>query len=274
MLRVEGIHLRAGQFHVRDVHLHVRRGEYFVLMGATGSGKSLLLKSICGLIRPRGGRILLDGADVTGAEPRGRHIGYVPQDCGLFPHLTVAENITFTFWARGIWPVVVRWTLALLAAAWPLSYVSNWLRREQMRRWLARLAPLIDSLGIAYLLDRHPTALSGGERQKVAVARALAAEPGLLLLDEPVSSLDEPTRRETCRQLRQTQQALGIATLHVCHNLEEARSVSDRLGVMSAGRLIQTGPLEELIAHPADPAVARLMNVQWGPPDAAPPPAT
>lgn len=234
MLRVERLCLQAGAFRIRDVSLRVESGTYFVLMGPTGSGKTLLLKCLCGLIRPAAGRILVDGRDVTGLEPRRRHIGYVPQDCALFPHMSVAKNITFSLRARGM----------------------------RHRAALRQVRELIDTLEIARLLDRRTGGLSGGERQKVAVARALAATPKLLLLDEPVSSLDEPTRRETCTTLRRTQRALGISTLHVCHNLEEARSVSDRIGVMAGGRLVQTGPLAELLARPATAAVERLLNVR------------
>ena len=240
MLRVQQLSLQAGAFRVRDVSLRAGEGEYLVLMGPTGSGKTLLLKCLCGLIRPTAGRVVLDGRDVTDLEPRRRHIGYVPQDCALFPHMSVAKNVTFSLRARGI---------------------RSRAAREQVRA-------LTDTLGIKHLLDRHPAGLSGGERQKVAVARALAAQPKLLLLDEPVSSLDEPTRREICQMLRRTQRTLGITTLHVCHNLEETRSVADRVGVMAGGRLAQTGPLADLLAHPADAAVARLLGVPW-PPDAS-----
>jgi len=263
MLRTEGLQLRAGQFRVEDVSLTVREGEYFVLMGATGSGKSLLLKSICGLLRPAGGRIFLAEREAPDLEPARRGVGYVPQDCGLFPHMTVAENITYSLWARGLWPVARRMALGLVRL---LPLARRWMRPSGLPGAggrLAYLARLVDKLGIDYLLNRSPGALSGGERQKVAVARALAGRPGLLLLDEPVSSLDEPTRRETCQELRQTQQDLGITTVHVCHNLEEARSVSDRVGVMSEGRLVQVGPLDDLLSAPATPAVARLLHVPW-----------
>lgn len=268
MLRVEQLCLQAGTFRVRDVRLHAQSGQYFVLMGPTGSGKTLLLKCLCGLIRPTAGRIVLDGQDVTDRAPGRRHIGYVPQDSALFPHLTVAENVTFSFWARGAWPVAFRALLGILRCLpWARSRVPR-IRAGWVARWLRRLEPVIGCMDMRHLLHRYPAGLSGGERQKVAVARALAARPKLLLLDEPVSNLDEPTRREICATLRQTQRTLGIATLHVCHNLEEARSVADRVGVMAEGRLIQTGALEELLAHPASPAVARLLNVPWREPRA------
>lgn len=234
MIRIDRLRLRAGNFELDDVTLHVRPGEYFVLMGPTGSGKSLTIKAVSGLLRPSAGRIVIDGLDVTRLEPRDRAVGYMPQDCGLFPHLSVARNIAYSLGVVG----------ASLASA------------------IRVLSPLIDMLGIGHLLARKPRNLSGGEMQKVALARALAARPKVLLLDEPVSALDEPTRRGVCSDLRAVQQRLGISTIHVCHSLEEARSVADRVGVMQQGRILQCGAIQELSAAPASEQVARLMNVQ------------
>jgi molybdate/tungstate transport system ATP-binding protein len=217
-LDVEHVSLGAGSFTVEDVSLAVEESEYFVLMGKTGTGKSLLLKAVCGLAMIDQGRIRIDDRDVTEFEPRHRNIGYVPQNGGLFPHLNVRQNVSFA-----------------LRIAKDKSTESA----ENVQR-------IIASLGIESLLDRSVTNLSGGERQKVALARALARRPSLLVLDEPVSALDEPTRRETCRELRRVQKEYGVATLHVCHNYDEAALVSDRVGVMSQGRLVATGPLETL----------------------------
>lgn len=236
MLRAEEISLTVGNFALREISLEIAPGEYFVLMGPTGSGKSLFVKCICGLSRPAAGRIFVDGKDVTAREPRFRNIGYVPQHCALFPHMTVARNITFALRLKG------------------LSHGQA----------LGQLAGGIDTLGLRDLLDRSVTNLSGGERQKVAVARALAAGPKLLVLDEPVSALDEPTRREVCTELRNLQQELHIPTIHICHSVVEAELVSDRVGVFVNGRLVQAGPLADLTANPANDAVARLLNVQAG----------
>ena len=233
MIETHRLRLQAGLFVVGGIDLHVERGEYFVLMGATGSGKSLLVKCLCGLVRPTWGAVRIGGRDVTGLEPRLRRVGYMPQDCLLFPHLSVRQNVEFSLRARHV--------------------------RRKRRREIVE--PLVEMLDIDYLLDRRPRHLSGGERQKAALARALAAEPQVLLLDEPVSALDEPTRREACRMLRDVQRRLGIATVHVCHSLEEARAVADRVGVLHDGELHQVGTVEQLCDAPATPAVARLMNV-------------
>jgi ABC-type sugar transport system ATPase subunit len=234
VLEVQKLRLRAGEFELRDVCLRVGPGEYFVLMGPTGSGKSLLAKCICGLIRPAGGRVRLEGEDVTPLEPRHRRVGYVPQEAALFPHMDVLANLTFPLRVRGA-------------------------RRS---RAAGQVAPLIDMLALRPLLRRSTQGLSGGERQKVALGRALAAQPRLLILDEPVSALDEPAQRDLCRELKRVQRRLEIPTIHICHSVTEAGSVSDRVGVLVAGRLVQTGALDDLVRRPADQAVARLLNAE------------
>ena len=231
MLKVDNLSLSVGDFELHDVSLEIAPGEYFVLMGATGSGKSLLAKCVCGILRVLWGAVFIDGRDVTALEPRYRRIGYVPQDYGLFPHLSVARNLTFALEAAGVRP----------------------------RQALADVGPVIESLGLQALLDRSTVNLSGGEKQKVTLGRALAARPKLLILDEPVSALDEPTRREICPLLRRTQREFGVATIHICHSLDEARLVADRVGVMSTGELVQTGSLERLMGNPTDDAVRRLL---------------
>ena len=233
MLRTDRLSLHVGDFDLSEISLEIAPDEYFVLMGPTGSGKSLFVKCVCGLSRPASGRIFVDGKDVTTRAPRFRNIGYVPQHCALFPHMTVAKNITFALCLKGV--------------KHPAA--------------LEQLAPVIETLALGPLLDRSVANLSGGERQKVAVARALAAGPKLLVLDEPVSALDEPTRREVCIELRTLQQKLHIPTIHICHSVVEARLVSDRVGIFVAGRLAQTGDLDSLTAHPATDAVARLLNI-------------
>jgi ABC-type sugar transport system ATPase subunit len=232
MLKIKNLALEAGEFRVEVAALEVAAGEYFVLLGPNGSGKTLLLSCLAGLLRARRGEVFVDGRDVMRLEPRLRQIGYVPQDYGLFPHMDVARNITFALRVRGV---------AHEAA-------------------LERLAPLVDLLNLRGLLGHWPLTLSGGERQKVALARALAIQPLLLLLDEPVSALDWPTRAEVLEQLRRVQKELGVTTLHVCHSLDETMAVADRAGVMVGGRLAQIGRPEELIARPASPEVARLVR--------------
>lgn len=234
MIRVTDLQLAIGSFRLGPIALEVADGDYFVLLGPTGMGKTLFIESLCGLIRPDGGRIEIDGRDVTSLPPRSRSIGYVPQHQGLFPHLSVLGNISFPLRVRRV------------AAA------------ERRKR----LDPLIELLGIEALLDRWPATLSGGERQKVAIARALATKPRLLLLDEPVSALDEPTRERLCAELRRVHAQLRVTTIHVSHNIEEAFSVADHAGVLHEGRVAQHGPIEELLQRPASEFVARFFRTE------------
>ena len=230
MLTVENLNLTVGDFRLRDVSLAVGADEYLVLMGQTGSGKSLLVQCICGLVEPDAGSIIIGGLNVTAREPRARRVGYVPQEGGLFPHMNVQSNITFPLRVRG---------------------VSG---RDHLR-------DVIDMLGLGHLLRRRVRTLSGGEQQKVALARALVSRPALLVLDEPVSALDEPTRRDVCRELLKIRREWHIPTLHICHNSEEAKSLADRVAVMADGQIVQTGTLTDLRASPADDAVARLLKI-------------
>jgi len=188
----------------------------------------------CGLRRPTAGRIFLEGADITRLDPRDRRIGYVPQDYALFPTKRVAANAMFGLRVRGV-------------------------SREAARQ---QIQPLVEMLSLGPLLHRWPGTLSGGEQQRVALARALATQPRLLLLDEPVSALDEVSRDRVCRDLRRIQRDLGITTLHISHNLEEAFSVADVAAVMNDGRIVQVGPLETLVRRPRTVFVARFLRAE------------
>ena len=230
MLKIKNTSLRAGDFVVADINLTVAAKEYFVLMGPTGSGKSLLIKAVCGIIPIQSGSIHIDGKDVTNLEPRKRQIGYVPQDSSLFPHMSVLDNIMF-----------------------PLK-----IRKINKKDALKKIIPIVEALNISSLLERSTLNLSGGEQQKVALARALSFSPKLLILDEPVSALDEPTRCEICKLLKTIQQNFSITTIHICHNLEEARIVSDRIAIISQGRIVQTDTLENLIDKPEAGIVRKI----------------
>ncbi|MGI9429572.1 MAG: ATP-binding cassette domain-containing protein [Bythopirellula sp.] len=209
MIQVDNLSLRAGNFRLSNVSMSVQESEYAVLMGRTGSGKTTLIESLCGLQPIESGRIVLGGVDVTFLPPAQRNIGYVPQDGALFPAMTVRRHLAF--------PLEVR--------RWPQERISR--RTDE----LARL------LSIEPILDRRPAGLSGGEAQRVALGRALSFRPTTLLLDEPLSSLDEQTRQEMIGLLRDVCRSGDVATLHVTHSREEAAALADRFFVLVDGKL-------------------------------------
>jgi len=233
MIRIEWLHLSVGDFTLKDVNLVVAPGEYFVLLGPSGSGKTLLLETLCGLRRVDSGDIAIGDMYVTDLEPRQRNIGYVPQDYALFPHLSVRSNVAF-------------------GLSNPLASLIGDPGKE--------VDQLMSAVGISHLAGRRPRWLSGGEKQRVALARALATKPRVLLLDEPVSALDEDTRDTLCRQLKQVQQTTGTTTIHVCHNFAEMMTVADRVGVIHQGEIIQVGTPEEVLNRPRNTFVARFVQ--------------
>lgn len=209
MILIEGLEVRLGGFRLHVPRLEAGDHEYLVLLGPSGVGKTVLVLSIAGLIKPLHGRIAIDGRDVTSLPPEERGIALVPQNYALFPHMSVYENIAYGLRARGL----------------PRSRV------EKRVKWIAEL------LGISHLLARKPATLSGGEQQRVALARALVVEPRVLLLDEPLSALD-PAMRITGRELlRKLHRDLGFTAIHVTHSLPEALYLATRIAYMEHGVL-------------------------------------
>src|SRR6201991_2979100 len=217
---------------VNDVSVEIGEGEFFVLLGPSGSGKSTLLRAIAGLTGVSHGRIALHGRDVTHTSARDRGVGLVFQNYALFRLMTVADNIEFALRVR-----------RMKAAD-----------RRQRRQELLRLVALEG------MDQRLPGQLSGGQQQRVAVARALAHKPEVLLLDEPFGALDAKIREELRRTIRQVQRELGITTVLVTHDQEEAFALADRIGVMNLGRLLEMGSPDELYARPATRFVATFLG--------------
>ncbi|MBI5393826.1 MAG: ABC transporter ATP-binding protein [Verrucomicrobia bacterium] len=211
MIRLDDIAWHAAAFKLDGVAFTAPEARYSVLMGRTGCGKTSLLEIICGLRRPAAGRVWIGGRDVTDEPPGRRGIGYVPQDGALFPTMRVREQIGFALR----------------------------LRRRPAEEVAARVDELAGQLGVAHLLDRRPPGLSGGERQRVALGRALAARPQVLLLDEPLSALDEETRDEMGALLKTIQFQHGVTVLHVTHNRREAAQLADALFRLDAGRVCE-----------------------------------
>jgi len=221
-------------FEIKDVNMNVRRGEYFVVMGPTGAGKTLLLQLIAGIHYPDSGKIILENVDVTHLSPEERSIGYVPQNYALFPHMSVRENIAY----------------GLRVRRYP---------KEEIKKLVRRLS---EELGIENLLDRRVSTLSGGEQQRVALARALAIEPKLLLLDEPLSALDAKMVEEIRDYLKKLRRSIGFTAIHVTHDFIEAVDLGDRMAVMFDGRILQVGRPIEVINWPKNELVASFTGVK------------
>ena len=221
MVHIEQLDVTIGEFQLRDITLDIAEQEYFVVLGPTGAGKTVLLECIAGLTDPDRGSIRLGNRDVLGLPPEQRRVGYLPQDYALFPHMTVRENLGFGLMVQK--------------------------RSREIPAKIERFAAL---LGIEHLLERLPAKLSGGEKQRVALGRALAIDPEIMLLDEPMSALDVATRERIGDELRRIHDTMGITTLHICHNFDETLRLADRVALLHAGRIVQVGTPEEIMRHP------------------------
>lgn len=233
MLEVRKLDLTAGDFRLKGLDFRVERGECHALIGPTGAGKTLLLEGVAGLLPTQGGQVLMDGEDVTGWAPERRGIAYVPQDLALFPHLNVEENLRFG-----------------------MRYSKRNSGGEE------GLHDLIVFLGLEPLLKRRIEGLSGGEQQRIALVRALAAGRRLLLLDEPFSAIHAGLRRDLWRVLRELIARFSPGVLLVTHDVEEAFLLGDRVSVLLDGYIRQEGVGEEVYRNPCDPEVARLLGVR------------
>ncbi len=235
-IRFTSVSKRYGAVNALDgIDLTIPPGGFVALVGGSGSGKTTLLKTINGLIRPDAGQVAVDGEDVTHALPHvlRRHIGYVFQEVGLFPHLSVAENIAIT-------PKLLGW---------------------EKSRMAARIATLLELVALPQdIAGRAPAQLSGGQRQRVGVARALAAEPRIMLMDEPFGALDPVTRDALGVDYRALHDRLGLTSVLVTHDMAEAVLLADRIVVLSAGRILADGPPADLLANSRDAQVLALLE--------------
>ena len=217
---------------LRDITLSVAPGEFFALLGPSGSGKSTLLRLIAGFNRNQSGKVLIGGRDVGPVPPWQRDVGMVFQSYALWPHMTVTQNVAFGMEERR-------------------------LPRDDIRRKVAAVLELVELTGLE---SRRPGQLSGGQQQRVAIARTLAIEPQVLLLDEPLSNLDAKLRVQTRQELKKLQKRLGITTIFVTHDQEEAMTTCDRIAVMDQGVIQQVGTPMELFDHPANRFVAQFIG--------------
>jgi molybdate/tungstate transport system ATP-binding protein len=234
VLELHSLVKRLGAFCLSGVTLEVAEGQYFVLLGPSGVGKTVLLELVAGLLHPDEGRILFRNEDITNRAPETRGFGLVYQDYALFPHLDVGRNVAYGLRMCGV----------------PAG--------EAVRR----VRSLAEKLGFVNLLERSPETLSGGERQRVALGRALARKPALLLLDEPLAALDANTRVELRRELKRVQRDTQATFLHVTHDPEEALFLADRVGVMLDSRIRQVGSPEDLFRRPTDAHVGAFLGMK------------
>jgi len=262
-LQVRDLWVDLKEFHLKEIELDVAAGEYFVVLGPTGGGKTVLLETIAGHFEAHRGSILMDGEHITKAPPEHRGIGFVYQDYALFPHLDVSENIAFGLnLRRNLGGLLRSICVSDHRPSQPGKGAGQSERDDRARTVTQCVARMARLLSIDHLLHRSPGTLSGGEQQRVALARALVVEPRLLLLDEPLSALDPETREGLQQELDRIHRELGTTTVHVTHDFEEAVALGDRIAVVHQGRVVQVGTPEDIFRRPANEFVARFVGVR------------
>jgi len=234
MIEIKGLSKKWKGFSLKDINLRVEKEDYFVILGPTAAGKTLLLELIAGFCEPNEGEIWINDRNVTRVAPEKRGAGFVYQDYSLFPHLTVKENIEFGLRIKGV----------------PKSRIEE------------RSKEIMDVLGISHLSHRYPRTLSGGEQQRVAIARGIVIEPSVMLLDEPLNALDARTQIQLRGELKKIHRDAKLTTIHVTHDQTEAMVLADRIGVMMGGEVVQTGTPEEIFHFPLNEKVAEFVGVE------------
>jgi len=230
MIIIKNLKVNLGDFLLRDVNLDIKPGEYFIILGPTGAGKTVLLEAIAGLYPVLEGEVWIGDREISSLSPEKRGISIVYQDQVLFPHFSVEENIAFGLKVR--------------------KYPKNEVK--------ANIDNMAEMVGISHLLKRSPITLSGGEKQKVALARALVTEPEVLLVDEPLSALDPETKEGMQRELREMHRRVKVTVIHVTHDFEEAVALGHRVAVLNDGCIAQVGTPEEFLRRPSSEFVARF----------------
>ena len=234
MIRVENLNITLPGFKLRDIGLAIDQNEFFVLMGPTGAGKTVLLEAIAGLVPVKDGRVFVMDREITHLPPEKREVGIVYQDHALFPHLTVLQNIMYGLRFRKI-------------------------DKGEAKR---RCGRLVDMLNLSHILGRIPTHLSGGEKQRVSLARALIVEPSVILLDEPLTGLDPNFREEVRNALKRLHQSSKATFLMVTHDFSDALFLSKRAAVINQGRIEQSGNITDVFHRPISPFVAEFVGMK------------
>jgi molybdate/tungstate transport system ATP-binding protein len=232
-LKIENISKSWSDFKLKGINLTIEDGDYFVILGPTGAGKTLLLETMMGFHKPDEGRIVLNGQDITGTPPEKRNIGYVSQNCVLFPHMNVRQNVEFSLKMKGT----------------PKAERNK------------KVNELLEFANLKSMAHRRPSTLSGGEKQKVSLMRALAAESHIIILDEPLTAIDLETARDIKSALKQVHLD-GTTVIHVTHNQVEGFSLGSKMAVMNTGEIAQTGKPKEIFAKPKNKFVAKFLGYE------------
>ena len=211
MITIKDCTIQAGKFVISDINIEIPTGEYGILMGKTGTGKTTILEALCGLRKVSSGKIVIDDENITHKRPAERNIGFLPQDIALFDHMTVHEHIAF----------------GMHVQKWDKTVIKQ------------RVKELAERLQISHLLDRKPAGLSGGEKQRTAMGRALAVKPKVLCLDEPLSTLDDDTHEDVISLIKSVTRENNITTLHITHRQSEAEKLGQHFFLINDGKVIR-----------------------------------
>ena len=232
MIHIKDLEIQLGEFKLKKISFDVRQGEFYILLGPTGAGKSVILEAIGGLIKPRSGEIILNNKDVSKSKPETRNVAICYQDYALFPHFTVKENILYG-----------------------LQFGSKKNKKEYKKDFLE----LTELLQIDHLVERYPENLSGGEKQRVSLARALIVRPDVLLMDEPLAALDSHIKDRLMRDIKKMHEKYQMTVIMVTHSFQEAYYLGNRVSVVNRGGIIQSGTMENILNHPDSLFVANFV---------------
>lgn len=235
LFQASGLNVRCGKFKLQDISFSLEKNDYLIILGPSGCGKTMLLETLAGLRKPDSGKIFLGKDNITLWPPEERGFGFAYQDSLLYPFLDVRENILFGARAQ---------------------------KRHRERDTLTRLDRMVEYMGIAHLLNRFPASLSGGEKQRVSLARAILINPPVILLDEPLSALDPQTRESMRALLQEIHETEGMGIIHVTHNFDEALQLGTQVIVMKQGKILQQGEPAEVFDKPASHFVADFLQIE------------